>query len=51
MRVSGVVLVVLIFSHLFVNLVTGEGVSPSTSRSSPASGPTRCGIVVGHRCC
>jgi succinate dehydrogenase / fumarate reductase membrane anchor subunit len=27
MRVSGVVLVVLIFGHLFVNLVAGEGVS------------------------
>lgn len=26
MRVSGVVLVVLIFTHLFVNLVAGEGV-------------------------
>jgi succinate dehydrogenase / fumarate reductase membrane anchor subunit len=26
MRVSGVVLVVLIFGHLFVNLFTGEGV-------------------------
>ncbi|WP_130176025.1 succinate dehydrogenase hydrophobic membrane anchor subunit [Cryobacterium sp. SO1] len=27
MRVSGVVLVVLIFGHLFVNLMVGEGVS------------------------
>ena len=27
MRVSGVMLVVLIFGHLFVNLVAGEGVS------------------------
>ncbi|QCB94332.1 succinate dehydrogenase, hydrophobic membrane anchor protein [Cellulomonas shaoxiangyii] len=27
MRVSGVVLVVLIFGHLFVNLVAGEGIS------------------------
>jgi len=27
MRVSGVVLVVLIFGHLFVNLVSGEGVN------------------------
>jgi len=27
MRVSGVILVVLIFGHLFVNLVAGEGVS------------------------
>ena len=27
MRVSGVVLVVLIFGHLFVNLVAGEGVN------------------------
>jgi len=27
MRVSGVILVVLIFGHLFVNLVLGEGVS------------------------
>jgi succinate dehydrogenase / fumarate reductase, membrane anchor subunit len=27
MRVSGVVLIVLIFGHLFVNLVAGEGVS------------------------
>jgi len=27
MRVSGVLLVVLIFGHLFVNLVAGEGVS------------------------
>lgn len=26
MRVSGVVLVVLIFGHLFVNLMTGEGI-------------------------
>jgi succinate dehydrogenase / fumarate reductase membrane anchor subunit len=27
MRVSGVILIVLIFGHLFVNLVAGEGVS------------------------
>lgn len=27
MRASGVVLVVLIFGHLFVNLVTGDGIS------------------------
>jgi succinate dehydrogenase / fumarate reductase membrane anchor subunit len=27
MRVSGVVLIVLIFTHLFVNLLVGEGVS------------------------
>lgn len=27
MRVSGVVLIVLIFTHLFVNLVTGDGVN------------------------
>jgi succinate dehydrogenase / fumarate reductase membrane anchor subunit len=27
MRISGVVLVVLVFGHLFVNLVAGEGIS------------------------
>jgi len=30
MRASGVLLVVLIFGHLFVNLITGEGISQIT---------------------
>ena len=44
MRVSGVLLVVLIFGHLFVNLMLGDGISAcSTSASSPESSRTRCG--------
>ena len=45
MRVSGVLLIVLIFGHLFVNLMVGDGVRPSTSASSAASGqPVLAGV-------
>ena len=38
MRISGVLLVVLVLGHLFVNLMLGDGVTGSTSPSWPANG-------------
>ena len=44
MRMSGVLLVVLVFGHLFVNLVTGDGVHAiDFALRRPASGPARSG--------
>lgn len=43
MRVSGPLLVVLIFTHLVVNLVVGDGIKPSTLHLLPVSGLTRSG--------
>ncbi len=43
MRASGVVLVVLIFGHLFVNLMVGEGIHALDFAFIAASSPRRSG--------